>query len=119
MSGTQSILEINKDSLFAEYEDQLLYYADAKYTQEKFLVGEGIEKDRLNHILNFHRLFNTESCEMVEYINRKIEGEVGCSQERLCDAIQEYKQCHHKEECTDTEVMCEVCDISSIGSAKW
>lgn len=117
--STQSILELNKDNLYQEYEEKLLYYGDAFYVNEKFLVGKTIEMDRIQHVMNFHRLLDTDNCEMVEFIRRKIEGEVGCRKEKLCEAIQEYKVCHKKPDYSDTEVLQECCDISSIGKVDW
>lgn len=118
--STQSILELNRQTLLEEYEEQLLYYGDAFYVNQKFLVGEEVEMDRVQHVMNFHRLLCTDNCEMVEFIKAKIEGEVGCSKEKLCDLIKEYKNCHPEcQECSDNEVLNECCDISSIGKTDW
>jgi len=117
--STQSILEMNKDSLHNEYEENLLYCADAFYVQDKFMVGKGVSLDEISHIMNFHRLMCTDNCEMVEYINNKIIGELGCEKKPLCDTIQEYKSCHNKEDCSDTEVIEQCCLISDIGTTEW
>lgn len=118
--STQSILEINKGNLLQDYEEKLLHYADAFFVKEKFLVGEGVDLDRIQHTMNFHDLLCTDNCEMSGYIQAKIEGEVGCKSERLCDAIKEYKGCSiDKHNHTDCEVMAECCDISTIGKTDW
>ena len=120
MSGTQSILDMDKFSLLNEYERKLIHYGDAIYAKEKFLVGEGVTYDQMLHTRSFYRLLHTDNCELVEYLKKQIEGEIGCEQTNLSEYIKEYKGCNiDKQDCSDTEIIAECCQISNVGKKEW
>lgn len=113
MSGTQSILYQNKETLFSEFEDRLICQTEEMYTNEKFLIGKPVEDEELWHTLAFYRLLCTDSCEMTNYINRKIlKDDVGCEDCRVSEVIKYHKKRNKKESCSDTDIVSESCPIN-------
>lgn len=110
--GTQSILFKDKNVLFSEFEDRLICQTDEMYVNEKFLIGEPVEDEELYHTLAFYRLLCTDSCEMTNYINDKINGDIGCDNQILSENIIEYKQHYTKPSCSGTDVIQNYCTIS-------
>lgn len=118
MSGTQSILTKNKCTLALEYESKLEHNANNKYAFEKFLIGQNISTDLLQHDLRLYRIFNTDNCELANFIQNKIENYCNFKTENLHKCFKKYRK-HNKKECSDTEIVIECCSLSDLGATEW
>jgi len=72
--STQSILELDQERYRQEAEKSLLQMSDAYFFKKKFLLGEGVDRDRLNHTIQSHRYLCIDNCEMTNFIADKIAG---------------------------------------------
>jgi hypothetical protein len=69
---SQSILIKNQENYFNEFQNKLLEYSNTYYINSHFLVGNKINRDKLNHIIIFNRLLGSTSCTMIDFIKIKI-----------------------------------------------
>ncbi len=75
--STYSLNILDREKYLEEFEENIVYSFDRYLYQKNFRIGNGIEdKKELKHNLIFHRLLCTENCEMIEYIQCAIEGEL-------------------------------------------
>lgn len=74
--STQSINTITRERYQQEAEESLLRMSDLYYYKSKFLIGEGVDRDRLNFTMQNHRYLCTEECKMINLIQDKIEGKL-------------------------------------------
>lgn len=105
--SVQSILEISRERYLQEAEERLLQMSDAYFFKKKFLLGDGVDRDKLNHTMQNHRFLCTDNCEMIKFIKDKIEGNLEPAKrktgvKRLQDLLQQIK---HEFNCTDQEAL--------------
>jgi hypothetical protein len=76
MSG-YSLQILDREKYFNEFDENIIYSFDKYVYQKNFRVGKGIEdKKELAHDLIFSRILCTDNCEMINYIQCAIEGEL-------------------------------------------
>jgi hypothetical protein len=73
--GQQSIYIKNRISLLNKINSDLLIDADNQYLKEHFLVGNGLDKEKLKHNLLMKYVLCTSNCEIIEEIYKQIKGE--------------------------------------------
>ncbi len=76
MSSTQSILELNQQRYLEESEEALLLMSDLYFYKKKFLLGCGVDRDKMNFYMQQHRFLCTDICEVIEFIQCKIDGKL-------------------------------------------
>lgn len=76
MPGQQNFLYLNQESYFDKFEQDLLKQADLLYLNKKFGVGEEINIDKVRHSQMFHNILCTDECELIEWVWKKINGEL-------------------------------------------
>lgn len=76
MAGQQNLLNLSQENYFDVHEEFLLKQADSYYLTKKFGIGEEINKDRLRHSLLFYNILCTDECELIDWVNKKITGQI-------------------------------------------
>lgn len=72
-----SLQILDREKYLNEFEENIIYSFDKYVYKKNFRVGKGIEdKKELKHDLIFHRILCTDNCEMIDYIQCAIEGEL-------------------------------------------
>lgn len=74
--SAQSILTESIENHQYEFDRKLLDAGDKFTMHKRFMVGTGINIDRMMHIKSFHKLLCTDNCELIDFINKKIKGEI-------------------------------------------
>jgi hypothetical protein len=116
MSSTQSILELNRERYLHEAEQELLQMSDAYFYKVNFLLGEGVDRDKMNFSLQAEQYLNTEECEMLQFISDKIEGKLEpnkkkTSKRRLHELLEQFRNDFG---CTDAEVLEACCNWETL-----
>lgn len=97
------------ESYHEQYLKQLVHYGNQNWLLNHYKVGEQPDADKAIHALFVKRMTSTDSCEMIHYLEDVIGGKIKTTDKKRCisDTIREYKKCHKKEHCSDTEVICD------------
>src|SRR3990170_6811230 len=74
--STESLRTVTRERYLQEAEESLLIMSDAYFYKKKFLLGEGVDRDKLNFTMQNHRFLCTEDCKMINLIQDKIEGKL-------------------------------------------
>lgn len=111
MSSTQSILELNRERYLEDAERQLLVMSDAYFLKEKFLLGEGVDRDKMTFALQAQSYLCTDECEMLQFIADKIEGKLEPNKKKsrkrkLQELLEQFRNDFG---CTDEEVLEAAC----------
>lgn len=117
--STQSILELNKDTYFKKTEDRLLCLSDSYFYKRKFLLGEGVNRDELSFVMNFHRILNSKECSIYDFVKNKIKGKLEeCGLIVSNDFQQNLHQYSESINCTEQEALNTVCK-NIWANAEW
>jgi hypothetical protein len=78
------------------------------------MVGEKLDRDKLNHTMIYDKLFNSVQCTIVNYIEDKISGDLDLkvNKKKKKSLIQIF------EDYAPTEVVCENCE-NNWSSIEW
>jgi hypothetical protein len=115
--STQSINIITRERYLQESEDSLIRMSDAYYYKNKFLVGEGIDRDKLNFTMQNNRYLCTEDCRVTNLIQDKIEGKIEdiskkpSKKQRVSEILKLVNQ-HLKENNCEIDEAIECCDFN-------
>ena len=74
--GAQTILNKNQENYAVEFDSKLLKYSKDLYLKEHFLVGKGVDRDKLVHALLLNTAMKATTCTMVDFIKNKISGKL-------------------------------------------
>jgi len=74
--SAQNILYLNREVYLEKAEKNLLQMSDAYFFDKHFKIGEGVNEDKMSFYYKMHRLLCTDDCEMIEFIQDKIEGKL-------------------------------------------
>jgi len=74
--STKNIKELNRENYLQKTEEMLLNYSDAYFYKKYFLLGEGIDKDKLLFYIQLNEALCTDNCEMTKFITNKIQGKL-------------------------------------------
>jgi hypothetical protein len=117
--GTQSILVKNEKSYAKDFEHKLLKYSDDFFIKKNFLMGNGVDIDKLRHAMVFNRLLSAPSCKLIDFINDKISGKLDevtktkrkkrVLTESLLSILREEIKDH-----TDSEILNDCCGWDSV-----
>lgn len=113
--GTQSILIASQESYAQDFQNKLLKYSNNYYINKHYKVGEEVDRDKLKHAMIFNSLLCTDSCELVDWIVKKIDG-------TLEEKPKKRRKVTPKmiEECEDREeLMKECCPKDTWEKAEW
>jgi hypothetical protein len=72
----QSIQNITPEYYQDKYDDLLIKMAQKEVMKERFLLGEGLDKDKFLHTSLMQEKVCVDSCSMHEYLWKKIKGEL-------------------------------------------
>ncbi len=72
--GAQSYLIKDQESYYDEALKTMMKSADTFYAREHFRIGDKVDYDKLRHAQLLERILCTESCELIDYIYKKIAG---------------------------------------------
>jgi hypothetical protein len=116
MSSTQSILELNRERYLKEADQQLLEMSETYFYKTHFLLGEGIDRDKMNFSLQAQRYLSIEEPEMLQFIADKIEGKLEpnnkkTSKRRLHELLEQFRNDFG---CTDQEVLEACCNWETL-----
>lgn len=76
MAGQQQLLKYNQDTLYQKVITEMLKQVDLKYANEHFRIGEKMDKTKFKHSQLFEEVLCTDECSLVNWIDRKIKGEL-------------------------------------------
>lgn len=91
-----------------EFEENILYSFDQYIYKRNFRLGEGIKnEDELKHNLIFYRILCEDNCEIVNYIQDKIEGKLDkkIKRKKRRKLSETVKLCAEQECCSEEEVI--------------
>ena len=72
--GAIQLLIKDQQSYYDKALKTMLKSADAFYLHEHFIIGEGVNEDKLRHAQLLEDILCTDSCELINYIHKKIAG---------------------------------------------
>ncbi|HSE99899.1 MAG TPA: hypothetical protein VLA48_03300 [Nitrososphaeraceae archaeon] len=112
----QSILDLNRETYLEKAEKNLLQMSDAYFFDKHFKIGEGVNEDKMSFYYQMHRLLCTDDCEMIEFIQDKIEGKLeDCGVKRkpkqTISEVMKIAEEHFEDKCC--EVISDSCGWSS------
>lgn len=110
----QSILVQNIENYKHQFEEDVLCSAQNIILNTDYGIGEEKNLDRIGHTLLFSGVFNTNNCDLKDYINKKIYGEeLDCNlnQQPILDFI-----CNKEQytDCNANQVIEDACDWKKI-----
>lgn len=76
MSGQQNFLYLTQENYFDKFENDLLKHADLYYLNKKFGVGDDVDMEKVRHAQMFHNILCTDECELIEWVWKKINGDL-------------------------------------------
>jgi hypothetical protein len=76
MAGQQNYLYLSQEAYYDKAEEEILRSADLYYISKRFGVGEGPDKEKLRHNQLFYNILCTDECEIADWINKKINGDL-------------------------------------------
>lgn len=118
--STQSLNTITRERYRQEAEESLLRMSDAYFYKKKFMLGEGVDRDKLNFTMQNHRFLCTEDCKMINLIQDKIEGklqEIGkkkTTKQRVSEILKLVNQHMKTNDCEIDEAVENCCDWKNI-----
>lgn len=108
--STKNIKYISRERYLEKSEDMLLSLSDAYFNKKRFLLGEGVDKDKMIFYLQMNKSLCIKSCEIKDFIQDKINGklqECGAKAEKflgLSDCLR----------AIDTHLISKICNQSDI-----
>jgi len=72
--GQESLEEISIDKYLIEWEEGLMKELDSQYLKDHFMIGDGGDKDKIAFYHLYRKTFCTDSCELSNWIWKKING---------------------------------------------
>lgn len=115
MNGAQSVLIKNIESYQEDNLKKILRYSRDYTLNNSFLVGEGMDYDRMVHTKLLNKILCTNNCELKDYIWDKINGKLKekCKKtEPLSKVLKKYEEEFNHSCCTDTIGKC-------VGKIEW
>lgn len=109
--STYSLELLDSDKYLEEFEENILNSFDAFYKREYFRIGDGVEDiNRLKHDLVFYRILQEDNCDIVNYIQDKIEGKLeNCNKKKKRKRISESLEDFQRENnCEQNEALQEI-----------
>lgn len=74
---------LNHEKYLSKYEDDLLCEFDKHWYKTYFKIGKGVEDfKKLKHSFRLQKVLETESCTLINYVQDKIDGYLGCTKKR-------------------------------------
>lgn len=95
--STKNISYTNRQTYLDKSLEMLLSLSDAYFYKNKFLLGEGADKDKVLFYMQMSNSLCTDNCEMIKFIEDKIKGEV----KKSCKTSKEVKYCEPKICCNE------------------
>ena len=74
--GEQSILIKKLENYQEEFDEKLLKLGDNYTLKRRFMIGEGVDYERMMHTKTFYKLLCTDNCELIDWIDKKIKGKL-------------------------------------------
>lgn len=118
--STKNIDYTNRESYLEKSEEMLLSFSNAYFYKKRFLLGEGVDTDKLLFYMQMNESLCTDSCEMLDFIKKKIEGRLskcGVKTENLnsfssyLKATEDYLTPKY---CNPSDIISECCGWSEI-----
>jgi hypothetical protein len=122
--STQSINTITRERYLKDAEESLIQMSDAYYYKTKFLVGEGVDRDKLNFTMQNHRYLTIEDCRITNLIQDKIEGKLEdinkkpSTKQKVSEILKLVNQHLKANEC-DIDEAIECCDTNVWNEVEW
>lgn len=76
MAGVQSIKSTDIERYGEEACQQLASMADSYFHKKKFLLGEGVNRDKMRHYRRIEKIMCSDTCEITTYVKKKIAGQL-------------------------------------------
>lgn len=97
--SSYSLQILNSEKYSQEFEENILYSFDSYIYKKHFRVGEGIkDENELRHNLIFSRIMCEDNCEIVNYIQYKIMGNLECckkDRKSISKTLTEFTKCNN------------------------
>lgn len=74
--STKNIDYTTRQNYLEKSEDMLLLQSDAYFNKKRFLLGNGVNKDKMIFYLQMNKSLCTKNCEMIDFIQDKIDGKL-------------------------------------------
>jgi hypothetical protein len=74
--SARNIKDLNREVYLQKSEEMLLSYSDAYFYKKHFLLGTGINKDKVLFYMQLNKAVCTNNCEMTKLIKDKINGKL-------------------------------------------
>lgn len=106
--STYSLDILDSEKYQKEFEDNIIYSFEQYIYKEHFRLGNGIEnEDELKHNLILSRLLCEDNCEIVNYIQDKLEGklEIPPKKKKRKKLSELLNLCSEQDNCTNEEVI--------------
>lgn len=87
--STKNINYTNRQNYLEKSEDMLLSMSEAYFNKKRFLLGSGVDKDKLIFYMQINEALCTKNCEMIKFIDDKIKGKL----KKECRTSKDVKCC--------------------------
>ena len=108
----QSILVRNIETYRKDFENQILSSAKNRLWGKRFGIGQKTDYNKDNHALLYFDIFNTNNCDLIDYINKSMEGKEVCEEKVTSEGILPLMQSSTKY--TPCEVVSDACAWEEI-----
>lgn len=99
---------------------KIRHKANELFMYNNYMVGKEPDFYSLYHTQIYLEIMCNPNCTLVDVINKKLVDKLECKKYKCTsDLVKEYRKCHKKYDCTDTEIIKECCEISNIGETEW
>lgn len=110
----QSILVRNIATHEKDFDRNILQSAKNRLWNKRFGIGHKVNYDRDKHTLLYYNIFKTNSCDLIDYINKTMKGEEICGEEVSSEGI--LPLINNYVECNPSQVISDACSWEEF---KW
>lgn len=83
----QSILVRNIATHEKDFDRNISQSAKNRLWNKRFGIGHKVNYNRDKHALLYYSMFKTNSCDLIDYINKTIKGEEICIENNTCSVV--------------------------------
>lgn len=90
--STKNIINLDRENYLKKSENMLLSLSDKYFFKKRFLLGEGLDRNKVIFYMQMNESLYTTNCEMIKFIDNKIKGKL----KKECRVSTDVKCCDTK-----------------------
>lgn len=108
MAGQENYLYLTQENYYDGFQDSLIKTADKYHLEKNFGIGKKVDQDKLRHDQMFYDILCTDSCELIDWVQKKIDGELEC------DKTSNTTDFTYNTNCYQTDAVTQCCNWESL-----